>query len=118
MLRRLLFICLLTLASAWAAPGAMAHGAHDHGPKAQAPQKTAPEQAAPAQTAQPLCLTCEPAGAPRHDSDCCSSGCHMVSLPTLATIALRDTLQAAPRLTTGRVAHGRDPPGLKRPPRA
>ena len=118
MLRRLLLMCLLMLACTLAAPGAMAHGAHDHGPQAQPSKTITPEQAAPSQTAQTLCLTCSRDGARHHDSDCCSSGCHVLSLPMLATIALRDTLQAAPRLATGRVAHGRDPPGLKRPPRA
>ena len=127
MLRRLMFICLLMLASVWAAPGAMAHGTHDHGRKAQAqpaaqpPQAAIQGQAAPApmaSTAQPACMTCSREDAHHHDSDCCSSGCHLLSLPSQATLSLRDTLQVAPPIAQGRASHGLSPSGLKRPPRA
>ena len=120
MLRRLMFICLLMLASVWAAPGAMAHGAHDHGQKAQA-QSATHEQAAHAPvaaTAQSSCMTCSRDDAHHHDSDCCSFGCHLLSLPTQATLSLRDTLQAAPPMAQGHAAQGRNPSGLERPPRA
>ena len=119
MLRRLMYICLLMLASVLAAPGAMAHGAHDHGHQAQAQPAAQPPQAAPmAATAQPACMTCSREDAHHHDSDCCSFGCHLLSLPTHATLSLRDTLQVAPPVTQGRGAHGLNPSGLKRPPRA
>ena len=121
MLRRLMFICLLMLASLWAAPGAMAHGAHDHSHQAQAQHVAPQEQAAPAPiaaTAQPACMTCSREDAHHHDGDCCSFGCHLLSLPTQATLSLRDTLQAAPPLAQGRAAHGLNPSGLERPPRA
>jgi len=118
MLRRLMFICLLMLASVWAAPGAMAHGAHDHGHKAQAQPVAPQEHAAPvAATAQSPCMTCNRDDAQHHDGDCCSFGCHLLSLPTQATLSPRDTLQAAPPMAQGRAAQGRNPSGLERPPR-
>ena len=119
MLNRVMFICLLMLASVLAAPGAMAHGAHDHGHQAQAQPVATQEQAAPvAATAQPSCMTCHRDDAHHHDGDCCSFGCHLLSLPTQATLSLRDTLQAAPPMARVRAAHGLNPSGLERPPRA
>ena len=116
-----MFICLLMLACAWAAPGAMAHGAHDHGhqtqaqPAAQPPQAAIQEQAA---TAQPSCMTCSREDPHHHDGDCCSFGCHLLSLPSQATLSLRDTLQVAPPIAQVRAAQGLSPSGLERPPRA
>ena len=119
MLNRVMFICLLMLASVLAAPGAMAHGAHDHGHKAQAQPVATQEQAAPvAAAAQPSCMTCHRDDAHHHDGDCCSFGCHLLSLPTQATLSLRDTLQVAPPMTRVRAAQGLNPSGLERPPRA
>ena len=121
MLRRLMFICLLMLASVLAAPGAMAHGAHDHGKQAQAQPAAPQEEAAPApmaSTAQPACMTCSREDAHHHDGDCCSFGCHLLSLPTQATLSLRDTLHVAPPMAQGHAAQGRNPSGLERPPRA
>ena len=116
-----MFICLLMLASSWAAPAAMAHGAHGHGHQAQAQPAVSHEQAAPApiaSTAQPACMTCSRDDAHHHDGDCCSFGCHMLSLPTQATLSLRDTLQVAAPMTRVRAAQGLNPSGLERPPRA
>ncbi len=121
MLHRLMFICFLMLASVWAAPGAMAHGAHEHGHKAQAQPAASQEQAAPAPmaaTAQPACMTCSREDAHHHDGDCCSFGCHLLSLPAQATLSLRDTLHVAPPMARMRAAHGLNPSGLERPPRA
>ena len=119
MLRRLMFICLLMLGSVWAGPGAMAHGAHEHGKQAQAQPVVAQEQAAPiSATAQPSCMTCNRDDAHHHDSDCCSYGCHLLSLPTQATLSLRDTLHVARPMAQRHAAQGLNPSGLERPPRA
>ena len=63
-------------------------------------------------------MTCSRDNAHHHDGDCCSFGCHLLSLPTQATLSLRDTLQSTPPVTQGRATHGLNPSGLERPPRA
>jgi len=74
--------------------------------------------AASSLSTQTLCMSCSADVPGQREQDCCSSVCHLLFLPTVASLLPKDSLQTTSRPAAGLVAHGLDPPSVKRPPRS